>query len=127
MKHATVIGGSMGGLLIERQNLSMRMGIRRFTRLTNAFQQEVGEPLGSRCGVVRLLQLLQNPQISSHYSGDVRGHHDHVWELAELPGGVIRLLRTVQPASRTIQRFEGHSNLKTECAQNASRDKGDLR
>ncbi len=50
---ATCIGGRVGILsgnpdlkhvstsYVERQNLSMRMGMRRFTRLSNGFQQEV--------------------------------------------------------------------------------------
>ena len=40
---------------IERQNLSIRMGMRRMTRLTKCLQQEVGEPLVRLLFVVCLL------------------------------------------------------------------------
>lgn len=41
--------------IVERSNLSLRMGIRRFTRLKNAFSKKVGEPLGRRLAVVHVL------------------------------------------------------------------------
>jgi len=41
--------------IVERSNLSVRMGTRRFTRLTNAFSKKVGEPLGGCFAVVHVL------------------------------------------------------------------------
>lgn len=43
---------------IERQNLTMRMHIRRLTRLTNALLEEVGELESGFSSAFRLLQFL---------------------------------------------------------------------
>jgi hypothetical protein len=42
---------------VERQNLNMRMGMRRFTRLTNAFSKKIREPLSFAGAVFSLLQF----------------------------------------------------------------------
>jgi len=62
------------------------MGIRRFTRLTNGVQQEVGESQASLCLWCRLLQLLQNSQHQFAVTAAMEaGITDHVWDLGELP------------------------------------------
>jgi hypothetical protein len=69
---------------IERQNLSMRMGIRRFTRLTNAFSKKwenhwaavaVWFAFYNFCRVHKTLRI--TPAMAA-------GITDHVWGLAEL-------------------------------------------
>jgi len=69
---------------VERQNLTIRMGMRRFTRLTNAFSKKV-ENLAHAvalhymyynfCRVHRTLRV--TPAMESHVT-------DHVWSLTEI-------------------------------------------
>lgn len=71
---------------VERQNLTMRMAMRRFTRLTNAFSKKV-ENLAHAVALhfmhynfVRVHQTLRiTPAMAA-------GVSDHVWEIEELVG-----------------------------------------
>ena len=67
---------------VERQNLNIRMGNRRMTRLTNAFSKKSGKP---RAHDVYLFHALQ---FRSH-SSDVEGHaRDGGWRLSQALGNV---------------------------------------
>lgn len=71
---------------VERQNLTMRMGMRRFTRLTNAFSKKV-ENLRAAVALhfmhynfARIHQTLRvTPAMEA-------GVSDHVWNMAEIVG-----------------------------------------
>src|SRR6266853_934175 len=71
---------------IERQNLSMRMGMRRFTRLTNAFSKKVDNHFWAIalyymhynfCRIHKTLRV--TPAMEA-------GVSDHVWEIEEIAG-----------------------------------------
>jgi IS1 family transposase len=69
---------------VERQNLTMRMGMRRFTRLTNAFSKKVENHIASiaihymHYNFCRVHQTLRvTPAMEA-------GIADHVWTIAEL-------------------------------------------
>jgi len=72
---------------IERQNLTMRMGMRRFTRLTNAFSKKV-ENLAAAVS----LHFMHYNFARVHKSLDgitpamAAGVTDHVWSLEEIAG-----------------------------------------
>jgi IS1 family transposase len=81
---------------VERQNLTMRMGMRRFTRLTNAFSKKV-ENLAHAvsvhyahynfCRVHSSLTLtLDNGRRLKRTPAMAAGIADHVWSLEELVG-----------------------------------------
>jgi len=69
---------------VERQNLTMRMHMRRFTRLTNAFSKKIENHAYAvalhfmYCNFVRIHQTIRvTPAMEA-------GLSDHVWELSEL-------------------------------------------
>lgn len=73
---------------VERQNLSMRMGMRRFTRLTNAFSKKLENHVAAislyflHYNFARVHQTLRvTPAMAA-------GVADHVWEIEE----IVRLL-----------------------------------
>jgi IS1 family transposase len=69
---------------VERQNLTMRMGVRRFTRLTNAFSKKLENHVAAialhymHYNFCRIHQSLRvTPAMEA-------GVSDHVWSMAEL-------------------------------------------
>jgi IS1 family transposase len=75
---------------IERQNLTVRMGMRRFTRLTNAFSKKV-ENLAAAVSLhymhynfARPHQTLANPYPRT--PAMAAGVADHIWTLQEIAG-----------------------------------------
>ena len=71
--------------IVERQNLSVRMVTRRFTRLTNAFSKKWENHWAGCRAVVDFLQPLPGPPLIARYARQWRrGIADHVWEPKEL-------------------------------------------
>jgi hypothetical protein len=73
---------------IERQNLTLRMGNRRFTRLTNAFSKKVENHAASvalhfmHYNFARVHKSLKNPYPRT--PAMAAGIEDHVWTLREI-------------------------------------------
>jgi hypothetical protein len=69
---------------VERHNLSMRMGMRRFTRLTNAFSKKVQnhEPMVAIYAVhYNFARIHKTLRITPSMAA---GLSDHVWSLEEI-------------------------------------------
>ena len=75
---------------VERQNLTMRMSMRRSTRLTNAFSKKIENLAAAVAGRApfHLLQRLPHPQSlgTGITPAMAAGVTDHIWTLAELVG-----------------------------------------
>jgi IS1 family transposase len=89
---------------VERQNLSMRMGMRRFTRLTNGFSKKLenhGHAVAlyfmhyNFCRVHKTLRV--TPAMEA-------GLTDHVWEIEELIGTILLELTAVKSSGTIAQR-----------------------
>ncbi len=80
---------------IERQNLTMRMSMRRFTRLTNAFSKKIA----NHSAAVALYMMYYNfgrKHLTLGTTPAVKvGLTDHVWSVEE----IIGLLEAVEPKS----------------------------
>lgn len=84
---------------VERQNLSMRMGMRRFTRLTNGFSKKAE----NHCYAVALYFMFYNfgriHQTLRVTPAMQAGLSDHVWSVEE----ICALLKPKKPASPTLR------------------------
>jgi hypothetical protein len=81
---------------VERQNLNMRMSMRRFTRLTNAFSQKVenhGHAIALYFAYYNFVRVHQKLRVTPAMEA---GLTDHVWSVEEL----IALLLVEQPNQR---------------------------
>jgi IS1 family transposase len=74
---------------VERQNLSMRMGMRRFTRLTNAFSKKLANHKHALALYFMYYNFCRIHQTLRVTPAMAAGVSDHVWDLRE----VISLIR----------------------------------
>ncbi|MGB7158112.1 MAG: IS1 family transposase [Tepidisphaeraceae bacterium] len=78
--------GEISTSYVERQNLTMRMGMRRFTRLTNGFSKKV-ENLSHAVSVHYLhYNFARRHQTLGMTPAMAAGVADHRWTLAEIAG-----------------------------------------
>ena len=71
---------------IERQNLTMRMGMRRFTRLTNAFSKKLENHIATQALYFMYYNFCRVHQTLRVTPAMEAGLTDHVWSIAELVG-----------------------------------------
>ena len=76
--------GHISTSYVERQNLTMRMGMRRFTRLTNRFSKKVDNLKANVALHLHALQFRPHPQDTARDPAMDSGISDHVWSAAEI-------------------------------------------
>jgi IS1 family transposase len=69
---------------VERQNLTMRMGMRRFTRLTNAFSKKVENHAAAIALYFMWYNFGRKHQTTKTTPAMAAGIADHVWSVAEI-------------------------------------------
>src|ERR1700692_4174342 len=85
---------------VERQNLAMRMGMRRFTRLTNAFSKKLenhGHAVALHFMHYNFCRIHKSLRVTPAMEAKIS---DHVWTIEELCG----LLPEMAPATKRIDR-----------------------
>lgn len=84
---------------IERQNLTLRMSMRRFTRLTNAFSKKVENHAHAVALHFVHYNFCRKHMTLGQTPAQAAGLADHAWTLAELVGLLERSERPVRRAS----------------------------
>jgi IS1 family transposase len=94
---------------VERQNLTMRMAMRRFTRLTNAHSKKLENLM---CAVALHFTYYNFVRVHSTIKTTpavAAGVADHVWTLQELIG-LLEAVEDAQPRERQPYKKREHSN-----------------
>ena len=73
-----------GTSIVERQNLTMRMGIRRFTRLTNAFSKRIDKHAAAAALHVMYYNFCRLHQTLKITPAMAAGLTDRVWEISDI-------------------------------------------
>jgi IS1 family transposase len=82
---------------VERQNLSMRMSMRRFTRLTNAFSKKIENHTAAMALYFQYYNFARVHQTLRVTPAIEAGVSDHVWSIAEIVG----LLESAEAVERS--------------------------
>jgi hypothetical protein len=89
---------------VERQNLTMRMGMRRFTRLTNGFSKKLENHAAAVSLYVAHYNLCRVHESLRITPAMALGVTDHIWSIDELIRGALH--GAVQaPLGRRVGRF----------------------
>ena len=99
---------------VERQNWTVRTNMRRYTRLSNGFQSQAGEPCGCHSPKLFRLQLHQDSSYTSHESSDGRWRHGSALERRGL-GSPLGSLRAAEG---------GKSGVNESSIGNSERNRG---
>jgi IS1 family transposase len=89
----------------ERQNLSVRMALRRFTRLTNGFSKKAANHAAAVSLYVGHYNLCRVHETLRTTPAVALGVTDHVWSIAELVETVTTRQLPPAPEGRQIGRF----------------------
>jgi hypothetical protein len=85
---------------VERQNLSMRMGMRRFTRLTNGFSKKIENHIAAVAIYFMHYNFCRIHQSLRITPAMAAGVTDHVWSIEE-----VCALSQASNSSRHAERF----------------------
>lgn len=95
---------------VERQNLTMRMSMRRFARLTNGFSkklQNLGRAVALRFAYYNFARIHQSLRITPAMAAGVS---DHVWEREEIAALATPIPEKRKPPFRGLS---GWDRMKT--------------
>ncbi len=104
--------GHISASYVERANLSMRMQMRRFTRLTNGFSKKVQNHAAAIAVYFMFYNFCRIHQTLRVTPAMEAGVADHVWTVEEIVGLLAACRTRKRPLSvdeSTIERLQGDS------------------
>jgi len=107
VEYETVLGAPkhISTSYIERQNLTVRMQQRRFTRLTNAFSKKLENHMAATALYVAWYNLCRPHEALRVTPAMHLRITDHVWSISELVEAALNGVVPSQPESRKVGRF----------------------